>query len=206
MEVEKLKVEVSAHHCHLTQETLDVLFGTGFYLDSHFLRPLSQHGQYVSDVRVAIETLGKDGKVHRMNRISILGPARKYNQFECSLTDGRTLGVDLPIRVSGDVEGSVPLTVMSLDEKGNVLKKVSLPFGLVAPKRHIHCNPEQAKKLGVVNGQIVKVDVTSDSPRHVIFDDVVIRINPSFDLAMHLDTDEGNAAGIKKFGTGFIVG
>ncbi len=205
MEAKRFKVEVSAHHCHLNQRTLDELFGAGFDLDAHFLRPLSQHGQYVSDVRVAIETLGKDGKAHRMDCLSILGPARKYNQFECSLTDGRTLGVDLPIRVSGDVEGSVPLAVLSLDEKGNVMKKVSLPYGLVAQKRHIHCNPEQAQQLGVANGQIVKVDVTSDSPRHLVFDDVVVRVHPSFDLAMHLDTDEGNAAGIRKSGTGFIV-
>lgn len=191
------RVETSAHHCHLTQETLDGLFGKGFNLDEHQRFPLSQPGQYCSTVRVNIEVMGTDGKAHELKGLSILGPARKYNQFEISLTDARTLHINAPVRQSGKVQGSVPCTVISFDKNtGKELKRVPVKEGVVAQKRHIHINPKQAEELGVTNNQIVAVDVKSPVDRHIIFDDVVVRVDPKFDLSMHLDTDESNAAGL----------
>ncbi len=203
----EFRVETSAHHCHLTQETLDGLFGKGFDLDKYVRFPLSQHGQYCSTVRVDIEVDGKDGKKHRLNGLSILGPARKYNQFEISLTDARALHIDAPVRQSGHTENSIGCTVISTDKKtGKEIARVELKDGVVAQKRHIHINPTQAEELGVKDGEIVAVDIKSPIDRHVIFDDVVIRVNPTFDLSMHLDTDESNAAGLNgKETTGHLV-
>lgn len=204
--IKYFRVETSAHHCHLTQDTLNKLFGEGFDLNKHIRFDLSQHGQYASTIRVAIVTKGKDGKEHRMDNVSILGPARKYNQVEISLTDARVLHVDVPVRQSGRVEGSTPVSIISYDpvtHKDD--KRVDLPFGLVAQKRHIHINPDQAKWLGVTNNEIVKVKVLSPIDRNVIFDDVVVRIDPTFDLSMHLDTDEANACGLKGETKGYLV-
>lgn len=202
----RFRVEVSARHCHLTQATLDALFGKGFDLDAHQRFPLSQHGQYASTVRVGILTHGSDGKDHLFRNVSILGPARAYNQVEISLTDARFLHVDVPVRQSGHVQDSTPCTVIAYHPDGTEKARVDLPCGLVAQKRHIHLNPAQAEELGVTDNQIVSVAVDSPSDRHVIFGDVVVRIHPTFDLSMHLDTDEGNAAGLKGQGTGHLVG
>ena len=188
----RFKVETSARHCHLTQDTLEALFGKGFDLDAHKRHPLSQPGQYASTIRVDILTIGADGHSHRINGVSILGPARKYNQIEISLTDSHTLGVEAPLRVSGDVKGSVPVTIVSVDRNlldNRELARVNLTEGLVVQKRHIHCNPVQAAALGVEDWAIVKVDVASPTARHIVFDDVVVRGNTAFDLAMHLGTD-----------------
>lgn len=203
---EEFKVEVSAHHCHLTQETVDGLFGPGFNLDAHIRKPLSQPGQYASDIRVDVEVVSKDGKKRRLKNVSILGPVRKYNQVEISLTDAVQLKVDVPVRQSGKVAGSVPCAVIRTDPvTGADLARVELKEGVVAQKRHIHINPAQAERLGVSNNQIVSVAVDAGSDRRIIFQDVVVRVDPSFDLAMHLDTDEGNAAGVKGTAKGHIV-
>ena len=168
----EFRVETSAHHCHLTQETLDGLFGKGFDLDKYVRFPLSQHGQ-----------------------------------FEISFTDARALHIDAPVRQSGHTENSVGCTVISKDAKtGKEIARVELKDGVVAQKRHIHINPTQAEELGVKDGEIVAVDIKSPIDRHVIFDDVVIRVNPTFALSMHLDTDESNAAGLNgKETTGHLV-
>lgn len=198
------RVEVSAHHCHLTQAVLDQLFGEGFDLDSCFRRELSQHGQYVSTVRVDIEVEGRDGVRRTLKGVSILGPARKYNQVEISLTDAVGLRIDAPVRQSGKVEGSVPCTIIGTGPEGRV-SRVDIPCGVVAQKRHIHINPEQAERMGVSDGQIVAVEVSSPRDRNVIFRDVVVRVDPTFDLSMHLDTDEGNACGLSGTSVGRLV-
>lgn len=181
--MEKFIVETSARHIHLTQETLEYLMGEGFNLE--IKKELSQPGQYVSTTRLDIV-----GPKKTISGVSILGPVRKFNQVEVSLTDARTLGVSAPIRESGDIKGSASIKLV------NPLngKEVVLEEGLIVAKRHIHMTPKDAEYYGVNNGDIVKVLL--DNPgRKTIFDDVVIRVSDKFSLAMHIDTDESNAAG-----------
>ena len=191
--MKKILVETSARHIHLTQETLDYLMGVeeGTHYALEVRAPLSQPGQFVTNTR--LDLIGpinpKTGKERMIKGVSILGPTRKADQIEVSATDARTLGVKAPIRESGDLDGSAPLTI------ANPLngRKVELKEGCIIAKRHIHMTPEDAKEFGVENGQIVKVLVPGEG-RKTIFDDVVIRVSEKFSLAMHIDTDESNAA------------
>ena len=183
----KFIVETSARHVHLTQETVEVLFGKG-----HELTPrkyLSQPGQYASTDKVTV--LGYNKKDPNGPRpsaaFSILGPARNANQVEVSFTDARTLGLTAPVRESGDIAGSGKCTI-----KGPC-GEVDLEEGVIVAKRHIHMTPEDAANFGVENGQIVSVKVTGTG-RETVFGDVVIRVSKSYALAMHIDTDECNAA------------
>ena len=190
-------VETSAHHIHVTQETLEELFGEGATLGVR--KMLSQPGQFASDKRLNIvyhakikdrvtgEVKEKDITIENM---SILGPVRKENQVEISMTEARTLKAVVPVRESGDLAGSCPVTLV------NPLngKSVDCKEGMIIAKRHIHMTPDDATSFGVSNGEIVKVKVTSDE-RSLIFDDVVIRVSASYATAMHIDTDESNACG-----------
>lgn len=178
----KILVETSARHIHLTQEALEYLMGEGFQLQVR--SQLSQPGQFVSTTRLDIV-----GPKKTISRVSILGPVRKFNQVEVSLTDARTLGVNAPVRESGDIEGSAPIKIVN-PENG---KELDLKEGLIVAKRHIHMTPKDAEDFGVKNGDIVKVKI-SNTGRALIFDDVVIRVSEKFHLNMHIDTDESNAA------------
>lgn len=178
----KILVETSARHIHLTQEALEYLMGEGFQLQVR--SQLSQPGQFVSITRLDIV-----GPKKTISRVSILGPVRKFNQVEVSLTDARTLGVNAPVRESGDIEGSAPIKIVN-PENG---KELDLKEGLIVAKRHIHMTPKDAEDFGVKNGDIVKVKI-SNTGRALIFDDVVIRVSEKFHLNMHIDTDESNAA------------
>ncbi len=183
----KFIVETSARHVHLTQETVEVLFGKG-----HELTPrkyLSQPGQYASTDKVTVIGYNKKDPAgpRPSAAFSILGPVRKDNQVEVSFTDARTLGLSAPVRESGDIAGSGKCTI-----KGPC-GEVDLEEGVIVAKRHIHMTPEDAKNFGVENGQIVSVKVTGTG-RETVFGDVVIRVSPSYALAMHIDTDECNAA------------
>ena len=120
--------------------------------------------------------------------VTILGPVRPATQIEVSLTDARTLGVAAPVRESGDIAGSAPCKLVG------PCGEVELTEGVIAAKRHIHATPEDAEKLGVSDKEIVKVKISTNG-RSLIFDDVVVRVSPKFALAMHIDTDESNAAG-----------
>lgn len=183
----KFIVETSARHVHVTQETLEVLFGKGHSLEVR--KELSQPGQFASTDKV--EVIGynkKDPNGPRPSAMfSILGPVRKANQVELSYTDARTLGLSAPIRESGDVAGSGKCTI-----KGPA-GEVELKEGVIIAKRHIHMTPKDAEDFGVSNGEIVKVACGGEG-RKVIFDDVVVRVSEKFALAMHIDTDECNAA------------
>jgi len=192
----KILVETSARHVHVTQETLEVLFGKG-----HVLTPkkmLSQPGQFASTDKV--EVIGynkKDPNGPRPSaKLSILGPVRDHNQVEVSFTDCRTLGLTAPVRESGDIAGSGSCTLRG------PAGEVELKEGVIVAKRHIHMTPEDAKNFGVENGQIVKALVDSGRGRKLVFDDTVIRVSPKFSLAMHIDTDESNAC----CGAGLIYG
>ena len=178
----KILVETSARHIHLTQEALEYLMGEGFQLQVR--SQLSQPGQFVSTTRLDIV-----GPKKTISRVSILGPVRKFNQVEVSLTDARTLGVNAPVRESGDIVGSAPIKIVN-PENG---KELDLKEGLIVAKRHIHMTPKDAEDFGVKNGDIVKVKI-SNTGRALIFDDVVIRVSEKFHLNMHIDTDESNAA------------
>ena len=172
-------VETSARHIHLSAEHIEVLFGKGHTLTNK--KDLSQPGQFACEEKV--EVVGPKGSL----KMSVLGPARGADQVEISLTDARSIGVVAPVRESGDVRGSA----------GCILRgpcgEVEIAEGVLAAKRHIHLTPADAEAFGVSDKQIVKVRL--DTARALIFDDVVVRVSPSFAAAMHIDTDEANAAG-----------
>lgn len=177
----KFIVETSARHIHLTQEALEFLCGEGYQLEVK--KELSQPGQFASNTKLDLV-----GPKSTIKGVSILGPVRNFNQVEVSATDARSLGVKAPLRESGDVKGSAPIKIV------NPLngKELELSEGCIVAKRHIHMTPADAEEAGVKNGDIVSVK-TGGEGRHVIFDDVVIRVSPKFALAMHIDTDESNA-------------
>lgn len=183
----KILVETSARHVHLTQETLEILFGKGHTLEVR--KMLSQPGQFASTDKV--EVIGYNKKdpsgVRPSAKLSILGPVRKYNQVEVSFTDARTLGLTAPVRESGDLKGSGCCTIKGPEGE------VDLKEGVIIAKRHIHMTPEDASEFNVKNGDIVSVLIDTGNGRKTVFDDTIIRVSSSYSLAMHIDTDECNA-------------
>lgn len=177
----KFIVETSARHIHLTQESLEKLCGEGYQLEVK--KELSQPGQFASNTK--LDLVGPKGMI---KGVSILGPVRNLNQVEVSATDARSLGVKAPLRESGDTKGSAPIKIVN-PVNGNEL---DLEEGCIVAKRHIHMTPKDAEEAGVKNGDIVKV-ATGGEGRHIVFDDVVIRVSEKYALAMHIDTDESNA-------------
>ena len=182
-------IETSARHVHVTKETLEVLFGKGAVLEVK--KMLSQPGQFASNQKVKV--VGPKGELN----CSILGPERKENQVEVSLSDARTLGVVAPIRESGDVAGSAPCKLVG------PAGEVELKEGVIVAKRHVHMTPTDAEEFGVKNGDIVNVKVTTETGRSLVFGDTVIRVSSTYALAMHVDTDESNAGALagQVFGT-----
>ena len=176
--MKKILVETSARHIHVTQQTLETLFGKGAEL--HNKKDLSQPGQFACEEKVTL--VGPKGQL----TVTILGPVRPADQAELSLTDARTLGISVPVRESGDVAGTPGLKLVG------PCGEVEIAEGAIAAKRHIHMTPEDAAELGVEDKQIVSVKI--DTARPLIFGDVVVRVSPKFALAMHIDTDECNAA------------
>ena len=176
----KILVETSARHIHLTDEAVKVLYGEGAEL--LVKKMLSQPGQFAT-ANDKIKLVGPKGEM----MVSVLGPTRKDNQIELSYTDARALGLKgVPVRESGDVAGTPGLKMVG------PAGELEVDAGAIIAKRHIHMTPADAEGLGVTNGQVVKVLIKSE--RTTIFDDVVVRVSPSYALAMHIDTDECNAA------------
>ena len=173
-------VETSARHLHLSQKDLETLFGEGYQLTPK--KDLSQPGQFACVERVDVV-----GSKKTLSGVTILGPVRKSTQVELSLTDARSIGVDAPIRESGDIAGSGACKLVG--PKG----EIELKEGVIAAKRHIHMTPADAEAFGVNDGQTVSVRIDSNG-RALTFGDVVIRVRDDFALAMHIDTDESNAA------------
>lgn len=184
-------IETSARHAHVTREVLDVLFGEGHELTP--TKDLSQPGQFACAERVAVT-----GPKSAFPSVVILGPLRPASQVEVSISDARKLGLYAPVRESGDVAGSAPCKLTG--PKG----EVELSEGVIVAKRHIHATPADAEKYGLKDKQIVQVKCESDG-RSLIFDDVVVRINPNFALVMHIDTDESNAGMIRRGAIGEIL-
>lgn len=183
-----VELEASGRHVHVTKEQAQILFG-------HALtpkRPLSQPGQYLANERVTV--IGPKGE---FQNVAVLGPERKEAQVEISLTDARTLGVEAPVRLSGDVKNS-PGAILA-GERG----RVELKQGVIAAQRHIHLTPEDAARFGVKDKQTVKLQTYTSRP--VIFGDVAVRVSPDFASYVHLDYDEANACGFQKGDLGRLL-
>ncbi len=181
-------LEASGRHVHVTKEQAMELFGHGLTPR----RELSQPGQYLANERVTV--VGPEG---RFENVAVLGPERKAAQVEISLTDGRTLGIQPPVRPSGDVKNS-PGCVLE-GPRGTV----KLETGVICAQRHIHLTPEDGQRFAVTDKQVVKLQTFTERP--AVFEDVVVRIDPSFSAAVHLDYDEANACGFRKGDWGRII-
>lgn len=183
-----IEMEASGRHVHVTKDQAQTLFGHALTPD----RPLSQPGQWAAKERVTV--VGPKGE---FQNVAVLGPERKEAQVEISLTDGRVLGIQPPIRASGSVENS----------PGAVLKgpngEVSLSQGVIAAQRHIHITPEDAARFGVQDKQIVKLQTYTGRP--LVFEEVLVRVSPAFATRVHLDYDEANACGYKNGDLGRIL-
>lgn len=188
----EVSVEVSARHVHLSQEQVEILFGKG-----HELTPdkmLSQPGQFLSKERVTIV-----GPKKKMERVGVLGPARKSGQVELSLTDCFAIGVKTAqVRESGNIAGTPGIVLES------ETASVNLEEGVIVAKRHIHMTTKDAEEFGVIDQQVVSVEV-KNSNRSTIYGDVVVRVHDSYALAMHIDTDEANAGLVSGDVVGIVI-
>ncbi|MGL4344061.1 MAG: ethanolamine utilization phosphate acetyltransferase EutD [Cellulosilyticaceae bacterium] len=185
-----IEVEASGRHVHLSRSDIDTLFGHGYQLTP--VKELSQPGQYACKERVTIT-----GPKGSLQNVVVLGPARKASQIEVSLTDAMVLGVRSPVRQSGDIAGTPGVKVSNGD------RTVMLEEGLIVAKRHIHMTVEDANRLGVVDGETVKVKIFGERP--LIFDDMVVRVSRDFRTFIHIDYDEANACGFTKGTWGMIL-
>ena len=183
-----VEIEASGRHVHLTAQQAKILFGHPLTPE----RPLSQPGQYLAKERV--DLIGPKGTCRN---VAVLGPERKEGQVEISLTDGRTLGINPPIRLSGDVGGSPGITLEGAQGR------VELRQGVIAAQRHVHLTPEDAAWFGVENGQNVRLQTYTARP--TVFGEVAVRVSPEFASFVHLDYDEANACGFRKGELGRIL-
>ncbi|AOT68478.1 phosphate propanoyltransferase [Geosporobacter ferrireducens] len=177
-----IPVGLSNRHLHLSKEHIDILFGEGYALT--IMKDLSQPGQYAANEKVDI--VGPKGT---LKGVRVLGPARGSTQIEISLTDGFVLGVTPPVRDSGDLVNSPGAKIVG--PKG----EVTIESGIIAAARHIHMHTSDAEKFNVVDKEVVSVKV--DGKRGLVFNNVLVRVHPTYALEMHVDIDEGNAAGLK---------
>ncbi|MEG0979155.1 MAG: phosphate propanoyltransferase [Oscillospiraceae bacterium] len=184
-------VETSARHAHVTKEVLEILFGEGYELTHK--KDLSQPGQFATNEKIRV--VGPKGE---FPSISILGPVRPETQVELSMSDARSIGIVAPIKESGDLNGASPCKLVG--PKG----EVEIDNCIIIAKRHIHATPEDAQRYNLKDKQIVSVKVNS-SERSLTFDDVIVRVSPKYALAMHIDTDESNAALAKPGTEGLIL-
>jgi putative phosphotransacetylase len=183
----KVPIGVSGRHAHVSREHLNILYGEGYELTS--IKELSQPGQFAAQ-----ETIDLVTEKGSFKNVRILGPVRSQSQVEIALTDAVKLGIKPPVRDSGDLKGSPGVTLVG--PKGSV----QLNEGVIAACRHIHMTPEDAVRMNVTDKEIVQVRCGGE--RGLLFDQVLVRVSPSYQLEMHIDTDEGNAAMIK---TGELV-
>ncbi len=183
-------VGVSARHIHLTQEDVEKLFGPGYQLTP---KKELMGGQWAANEQCTLVGL----KLRAIENVRILGPVRSKSQVEISATDARTLGVNAPIRQSGDLAGSAPIALVG--PKGAIY----LDEGCIVAARHIHMTPTEASSAGLKDGDMVKVRMASD--RGAVLDNVKVRVDPSFSLEMHIDTDEANACQIRQGDVAYII-
>ncbi|HEC83168.1 MAG TPA: phosphate propanoyltransferase [Firmicutes bacterium] len=174
-------IGVSARHIHLTRDVLESLFGPGYELTP--MRKLSQPGEFAAEETVTI--VGPKGAIER---VRLLGPLRKFTQVELARSDGLRLGLDLPVRRTGDLAGSPGITLVG--PRGTVV----LSEGAIRATRHIHMTPGDAERFGLRDGQIVRARI--EGPRSLVFENVLVRVSSRFVLDFHIDTDDANAAGV----------
>jgi putative phosphotransacetylase len=185
----KVLVEVSARHIHLTQENVNKLFGEGHQLKP--MRPLSQPGMFAAEETVQLST-----PKAAIENVRVLGPVRNYTQVEISKTEAIRFGLEPPVRDSEEINLDATAGIKVIGPKG----ELNLEKGVIIAWRHIHVSNTQALELRLRDGQLVKVKIEGE--RAITFENVLVRVRPNFSLAVHLDTDEGNAAGIK----GSVIG
>ncbi len=186
----EIPIEISARHIHISQKDLEALFGEGYQLKKE--SQLTQPSDFAAEEKVTIETGEK-----KIDKVRIVGPPREETQVELSLTDTISLGVDPEVRISGNIEGTSGVTLIGPEGK------VELKKGLIVPQRHIHCNSKQADEFDLKDGSLISVKV--EGKRAVTFHNIKVRVGEDYNLCLHLDTDEGNACGIKKTGKGEII-
>jgi putative phosphotransacetylase len=189
-EIKRVPVGVSARHIHLTQDHVEILFGAGATLTE--FKPLSQPGQFAANETVAL--FGPKGS---FPKVRILGPIRKATQLEVSRTDAFALGLQPPLRESGNIEGTPGIRIVG--PKG----EVTVDKGVIVAARHIHFHTSDAVRWGIADKQMLKVRIGGD--RGVVFEKVLARVSDQFALDMHIDTDEGNAANVGTGDFGEIV-
>ena len=189
-EYHNIPIAASNRHIHLSPTDVERLFGKGYELKK--IKNLSQPGQFACEETVTL--IGPKGKIEK---VRVLGPARGDTQVEVSLYDGYTLGVKPPIRNSGDIKGTAPITIQG--PKGQIM----IEEGLICAARHIHMHPDDAKFYNVKDGQRVQVETNGE--RGLIFNNVLIRVSPKYSLEMHIDIDEANAAQITNGEMGRII-
>ncbi len=177
-----LLVNISARHCHLTQEAVEALFGAGHQLTP--MKSLYQEGQYAANETVTL--IGPRSRI--ISNLRILGPCRSLNQVELALTDAISLGFDIPVRMSGDISGTPGCMLMG------PAGYYELPEGVIRAKPHVHMHPDDAAFYGVKHLDVIKLRV--HGALAMTFDQLVVRVDPSFRLEAHIDTDEGNACGL----------
>lgn len=180
---QSIPIAISARHVHLTAQSITRLFGPDHPL--HRRRPLLQPEQYAAQETVTL--VGPKGSIPH---VRVVGPAREEDQVEISRSDELTLGLDAPVRVSGELAQTPGITLLG------PAGEVALEHGVVLAQRHVHMNPTDAARLGLRDRQLVQVAINSPR-RSLIFKDVIVRVSPHYALELHLDTDEGNAAGVQ---------
>jgi Propanediol utilization protein len=189
-ETRQIPIGVSARHIHLSQEHIEILFGQGAKLTE--MKPLSQPGQFAANETVAV--YGPKGS---FPKVRILGPARKATQLEVSKTDAFSLGIPAPVRESGHIEGTPGMRIVG------PAGEVTVEKGVIIAARHIHFHTSDAERWGISDKQLLKVRVGGE--RGLVFENVIARVSPDFALDMHIDTDEGNAAGVSTGDFGEII-
>lgn len=185
-----VEVEASGRHVHLCRRDIDSLFGKDYQLTR--VKDLSQPGQYACKERITLE-----GPKGSLKNVIVLGPERKESQVEVSLTDALILGVKPPVKQSGELDETLPITLVTEEAS------VYLDRGLMVAKRHVHITPEDAAKFNVHDKEVVKVKVFGARP--LIFDDVIVRVSKDFRTYMHIDYDEANACGFTPGTLGMII-
>lgn len=183
MKTVKVKVEISARHIHLSQTDLEKLFGAGYELKK--IKDLSQEGEFAAE-----ETVILVGPKRKLENLRVVGPVRQATQVELSHTDAFSLGIDAPLRLSGNVAGSAGAKIIG------PAGEVDLTEGVIVARRHLHINQNEADELDLKNDDLVKVKIAGE--RGLVFENVVVRIKPNFHTSVHVDTDEANACGCGK--------
>jgi putative phosphotransacetylase len=179
-----IPVGVSNRHCHLTREHFKILFGPN--AEPKKVKDIKQPGFYAADEVISVK--GPKGVLHK---IRLVAPYRDHTQIELAVTDALAIGVNPPVRESGQVKGSAGATLIG------PAGQVEIKEGVIIAQRHLHFSPDEAKALGIESGEVVRVRAGTGKGRAVVFEDVIVRVGPKYSLEFHVDTDEANASGLK---------